>query len=69
MFFLANFVSYEKYKAAQKSNTSKAFTDFIVDRNTPGVIPGRKEINMEQRASDTHGINIPKENVVIGKKK
>ena len=63
MLFLANFLSYQKYKVSQKCKA-----DFIVDRNTPGVIPGRKEINMEQRASDTHGINIPKENVVIGKK-
>merc|ERR1719333_529858 len=54
-----------------KCPTSKAFTGFIVDRDTPGVIPGRKEINMGQRASDTRGITfedvvVPKENVLIG---
>ena len=56
-----------------KCPASKAFTGFIVDRDTPGVIPGRKEINMGQRASDTRGITfedvvIPKENVLIGDK-
>jgi len=54
-----------------KCPTSKAFTGFIVDRDTPGVIPGRKEINMGQRCSDTRGITfedvvVPKENVLIG---
>ena len=53
-----------------KCPTSKAFTGFIVDRDTPGVIPGRKEINMGQRCSDTRGITfedvvVPKENVLI----
>ncbi|KAG8332282.1 hypothetical protein J6590_024477 [Homalodisca vitripennis] len=52
-----------------KCPASKAFTGFIVDRETPGVTPGRKEINMGQRASDTRGITfedvrIPKENVL-----
>merc|ERR550532_3455503 len=36
-----------------KCPASKAFTGFIVDADTPGVTPGRKEINMGQRASDT----------------
>merc|ERR1711973_881504 len=54
-----------------KCPASKAFTGFIVDRDTPGVTPGRKEINMGQRASDTRGITfedvvVPKENVLIG---
>lgn len=54
-----------------KCPTSKAFTGFIVDRDTPGVSPGRKEQNMGQRASDTRGISfedvvVPKENVLIG---
>jgi len=54
-----------------KCPTSKAFTGFIVDRDTPGVTPGRKEINMGQRCSDTRGISfedvvVPKENVLIG---
>ncbi|KAI4471521.1 medium-chain specific acyl-coa dehydrogenase mitochondrial-related [Holotrichia oblita] len=54
-----------------KAPASKAFTGFIVDRDTPGVTPGRKEINMGQRASDTRGITfedvrIPAENVLMG---
>ncbi|XP_033642762.1 medium-chain specific acyl-CoA dehydrogenase, mitochondrial-like [Asterias rubens] len=54
-----------------KASTAKAFTGFIVDRDSPGVIVGRKEWNMGQRASDTRGITfedvrVPKENVLIG---
>merc|ERR1712110_77143 len=54
-----------------KCPASKAFTGFIVDRDTPGVTPGRKELNMGQRCSDTRGITfvdvvVPKENVLIG---
>jgi len=54
-----------------KCPASKAFTGFIVDADTPGVSPGRKEQNMGQRASDTRGITfedvvVPKENVLIG---
>lgn len=54
-----------------KCPTSKAFTGFIVDRDTPGVTPGRKEINMGQKCSDTRGITfedvvVPKENVLVG---
>lgn len=54
-----------------KCPASKAFTGFIVEREWPGVNPGRKEMNMGQRASDTRGITfedvrIPKENVLIG---
>ncbi|XP_041986663.1 probable medium-chain specific acyl-CoA dehydrogenase, mitochondrial isoform X1 [Aricia agestis] len=54
-----------------KCPASKAFTGFIVERDWAGVIPGRKEQNMGQRASDTRGITfedvrIPKENVLIG---
>ncbi|XP_013189345.1 medium-chain specific acyl-CoA dehydrogenase, mitochondrial isoform X2 [Amyelois transitella] len=54
-----------------KCPASKAFTGFIVEREWPGVTPGRKEQNMGQRASDTRGITfedvrIPKENVLIG---
>ncbi|XP_026318294.1 probable medium-chain specific acyl-CoA dehydrogenase, mitochondrial isoform X2 [Hyposmocoma kahamanoa] len=54
-----------------KCPAGKAFTGFIVERDWPGVNPGRKELNMGQRASDTRGITfedvrIPKENVLIG---
>uniref|UniRef100_A0A069DUA7 Medium-chain specific acyl-CoA dehydrogenase, mitochondrial n=1 Tax=Panstrongylus megistus TaxID=65343 RepID=A0A069DUA7_9HEMI len=53
-----------------KAPASKAFTGFIVERDSPGLTPGRKELNMGQRASDTRGITfedvrIPKENVLI----
>ncbi|XP_050311705.1 probable medium-chain specific acyl-CoA dehydrogenase, mitochondrial isoform X1 [Anthonomus grandis grandis] len=53
-----------------KCPASKAFTGFIVERDWPGVTPGRKEINMGQRASDTRGITfedvrVPKENVLM----
>ena len=52
-------------------STGKAFTGFIVDANTPGLTPGRKERNMGQRASSVRAINfedvvVPKENVLIG---
>lgn len=54
-----------------KAPANKAFTGFIVDRNTPGVVSGRKEINMGQRASDTRGVSfedvrVPKENLLLG---
>lgn len=54
-----------------KAPAGKAFTGFIVEANTPGVTPGRKELNMGQRCSDTRGITfedvrVPKENVVMG---
>jgi len=54
-----------------KAPASKAFTGFIVDADTPGLTPGRKELNMGQKASDTRGITfedvrVPKENVLTG---
>ncbi len=49
-------------------------TAFIVERGWPGVTPGKKELNMGQRCSDTRAITfedveIPAENVVgeVGK--
>jgi acyl-CoA dehydrogenase len=44
-------------------------TAFIVERSWPGVIVGKKEKNMGQRASDTRGltfenVEVPEENVV-----
>ena len=47
----------------------KAFTGFIVEREWEGVQPGRKEVNMGQRCSDTRGIRfedvrIPAKNVI-----
>lgn len=52
-----------------KVPASKAFTGFIVDKDTPGLVMGRKEKNMGQRASDTRGFAmedmvVPKENVL-----
>ena len=52
-------------------SAGKAFTGFIVDAKTPGSTPGRKEMNMGQRASSVRGITfedvvVPKENVLIG---
>lgn len=51
------------------ASAGKAFTGFIVDADTPGVIIGKKELNMGQRCSDTRGITlenvvVPQENVV-----
>uniref|UniRef100_A0A1E1XI20 medium-chain acyl-CoA dehydrogenase n=1 Tax=Amblyomma aureolatum TaxID=187763 RepID=A0A1E1XI20_9ACAR len=53
-----------------KCPASKAFTAFIVERDTPGLTPGRKEWNMGQRASDTRGVTfedvlVPEENVLM----
>lgn len=52
-----------------KAPASKAFSAFIVEREWEGVKPGRKEIMMGQRASDTRGVSfedvrIPKENLL-----
>jgi acyl-CoA dehydrogenase len=49
----------------------RGMTGFVVPRNTPGVLVGRKEKNMGQRASDTRGITfeevaIPEDHVVGG---
>ncbi|XP_066932064.1 medium-chain specific acyl-CoA dehydrogenase, mitochondrial-like [Clytia hemisphaerica] len=41
-----------------KAKTGEAFTGFIVEADTPGVIIGRKEWNMGQRCSDTRGVTF-----------
>jgi acyl-CoA dehydrogenase len=46
-----------------KAPASKAFSFFVMDRETPGITPGRKEIMMGQRCSDTRGITF--EDVVV----
>lgn len=46
-----------------KCPTSSAFSGFIVEREWEGVTPGRKEINMGQKCSDTRGIRF--ENVRV----
>lgn len=52
-----------------KVPAGKAFTAFIVERESEGLTPGRKEINMGQRASDTRmitfeDVRVPEENVL-----
>jgi len=54
-----------------KAPANKAFTGFIVERESDGLTPGRKEINMGQRASDTRmitfeDVRVPEENVLTG---
>jgi len=54
-----------------KCSAGKAFTGFIVDADTPGLTPGRKELNMGQRCSDTRGFTledvvVKSENVLLG---
>ncbi|OWA52862.1 Medium-chain specific acyl-CoA dehydrogenase, mitochondrial [Hypsibius exemplaris] len=56
-------------RTSEDPKPNQAFTGFIVEANTPGVTPGRKEWNMGQRASDTRGITfedvvVPKENIL-----
>lgn len=46
-----------------KTPAGKAFTGFIVERDTPGITVGRKEWMMGQRASNTTGITF--EDVVV----
>ncbi|CAF2823203.1 unnamed protein product [Rotaria sp. Silwood2] len=41
-----------------KAPASKAFTAFAIEGDNPGLIRGRKEWNMGQRASDTRGITF-----------
>lgn len=48
---------------------AKGLSGFIVDADTPGVIKGRKEWNMGQRASNTSGVTfedavVPNENLL-----
>ena len=50
-------------KTDDKAGAGKAFTGFIVDADSKGITPGKKELNMGQRASDTRGITF--EDVVV----
>jgi len=50
-------------KTDPTAKASRAFTGFIVDADSPGVILGKKEMNMGQRCSDTRGITF--ENVIV----
>lgn len=52
-----------------KAKPTDSLSGFIVDADSPGVIRGRKEINMGQRCSDTRGLTfenvlVPKENLL-----
>ncbi|CAG2106743.1 unnamed protein product, partial [Medioppia subpectinata] len=49
-----------------KTPAGKAFTGFLVEADSPGVTPGRKEDMLGQRASDTRGVSF--ENVIVPKK-
>ena len=42
---------------------TNSMTGFVVDANTPGIIVGKKEINMGQRCSDTRMVTF--ENVEV----
>ena len=52
-------------KTDPDAKTGQAFSGFIVDRDSPGVSVGRKELNMGQRASDTRAVNF--EDVLVPK--
>jgi acyl-CoA dehydrogenase len=45
-------------KTDASAKTGAAFTGFIVDADSAGIIVGRKEVNMGQRCSDTRGITF-----------
>jgi len=57
-----------------KSKKHRGMTAFLVEKDWDGVVPGKKEVNLGQRASDTRAISftdveVPEENVVgeVGK--
>ncbi|KAJ3412906.1 hypothetical protein HDV05_008770 [Chytridiales sp. JEL 0842] len=50
-------------KTDPTASAGRAFTGFIVDRDTPGLSVGKKELNMGQRCSDTRGVTF--EDVVV----
>ena len=54
-------------KTDPTAKAGSAFTGFIVDRDTPGITVGRKEVNLGQRCSDTRAVTfedvlVPDEN-------
>jgi acyl-CoA dehydrogenase len=56
-------------EADPKVSAGSAFTAFVLNRDTPGITVGKKEVNMGQRCSDTRGITfedvrIPAANVL-----
>jgi acyl-CoA dehydrogenase len=56
-------------KTDPTAKASSSMTGFVVEANTPGIILGKKEINMGQRCSDTRmvtfdNVEVPEENVL-----
>ncbi|GAA95233.1 uncharacterized protein L969DRAFT_45001 [Mixia osmundae IAM 14324] len=56
-------------KSDPNAKPHKSMTGFVVDASTPGIIIGKKEINMGQRCSDTRmitfeDVEVPMENVL-----
>ncbi|KIO18688.1 hypothetical protein M407DRAFT_156240 [Tulasnella calospora MUT 4182] len=56
-------------KSDPSAKAHGSMTGFVVDANTPGIIVGKKEINMGQRCSDTRmvtfeNVEVPEENVL-----
>ena len=73
-FIFQGFNLLARTSADPKEGAGSAFTAFVLDRDTPGITVGKKEINMGQRCSDTRGITfedvvVPEENVLgaVGK--
>jgi len=60
---------YTVFASADTSKGARAISAFVVDAKTPGVIPGKKEDKMGQRASDTRAVTfeevrVPKANLL-----
>ncbi|KAG8899847.1 hypothetical protein FRB99_006404, partial [Tulasnella sp. 403] len=56
-------------KTDNSAKPAQSLTGFVVEANTPGIILGKKEINMGQRCSDTRmvtfeDVEVPEENVL-----
>ncbi|HKQ67706.1 MAG TPA: acyl-CoA dehydrogenase family protein [Polyangiaceae bacterium] len=62
---------YVVFATSDPASRHKGIAAFIVDRDAPGVRPGKKEDKLGQRASDTavlhlDEVKIPKENLLAG---
>ena len=56
-------------KTDSSAKAGSSMTGFVVEADTPGIIVGKKEINMGQRCSDTRmvtfdNVEVPEENVL-----
>jgi acyl-CoA dehydrogenase len=49
-----------------KDKKHRGMSGFVVPANTPGIVVGRKEVNLGQRCSDTRGVQF--EDVVVSAK-